>query len=311
MKKYVYVDEFANDNNLEFLAGEEGLKTKVYEEMISRPSVELAGFYDYFDKNRIIVLGSKENSYINYIDENIRYGNVEKLFSLKPPCVVFSRNVEVSQMFYDLAKKYGVPIFKGYLRTTPLVSKLYTYLQDKLALRLSVHGTFMDISGVGTLIIGKSGVGKSETALDLIKMGHQLVADDLVEILEKEPGYLLGEAPDILKRYLEIRGIGIVDVVSMYGALSYRTRKSIKLVVELEVWDKNKEYDRLGLETKTIKYFDTEITKVTIPILPGRNVALLVESAAVNEKLKMIGFHAAKKLTEKIALAASRGEEND
>lgn len=307
MEKFIYVRKMAQDNNLDVLAGKKGLNSKVVEEMISRPSVEFVGFYDYFDKTRVILVGSKEIEFFYTLDVEQRTKNLEKIFSLKPPCIIFSKNVAVSQIFYELSEKYHVTILKGHLRTTQLSAKLFSYLQDNLATRLSIHGTLMDINGVGTLIIGKSGVGKSETALDLIKKGHQLVADDLVEILEKEPGYLLGEAPEILKKYLEIRGIGIVDVVSMYGALAYRERKSIKLVVELETWDKNRNYDRLGLETETIKYFDTEISKVTIPVLPGRSVSLLVESAAINQKLKMMGKFTAQEFVDKVDKRA-RGE---
>jgi HPr kinase/phosphorylase len=158
----------------------------------------------------------------------------------------------------------------------------------------------MDINGMGTLIIGKSGIGKSETALELIKRGHMLISDDRVDIFQKDVGTLIGEAPKILERYLEVRGIGIIDVVSMFGIGSYRESKKVRLVVELEKWEEKKNYDRLGLNTKTTKYFDTEIPIVTIPVLPGRNVALLVESAAMNEKLKYLGYHAAFNLTREV-----------
>ena len=199
-----------------------------------------------------------------------------------------------------MGNKYNVAVLRMDLPTTASSSKLYVYLQDKLAERISVHGTLMDIGGMGTLIIGKSGIGKSETAHDLIKRGHQLVADDLVEIMEREPGNLIGTSPNVLKRYMEIRGIGIVDVISMFGAASYRDKKMIRLVVELEAWDQNKYYDRLGIDEQRAKYFNTEIPKVTIPVMPGRNVALLVESAAMNEKLKYLGTNAAKEFVEKI-----------
>ena len=208
-----------------------------------------------------------------------------------------------------MAEKYKIAILRCPLRTTQTSSKLYSYLQDKLAQRLSIHGTLLDINGMGTLIIGKSGIGKSETALDLIKRGHQLIADDLVEIIEKEPGNLIGTSPDVLKRYMEIRGIGIVDVVTMFGASAYRQRKNIKLVVELQTWDEDKYYDRLGLDELKIKYFNTEIARVVIPVLPGRTVSLLVESAAMNEKLKLLGHNAAKEFVEKVDAIASKGEE--
>ncbi len=309
MKDYVYVCDLAKDNNLELLAGKAGLNAKIAEDMISRPGLEFAGFFDYFDNKRMVLVGSKDNSFLTRQTKEKQGENVEKIFKLNPPCIVFSKNVTVLPIFYEMAEKYGISVFHSNLRTTPTSSKLYTYLQDKLAPKISVHGTLMDINGMGTLIIGKSGIGKSETALDLIKRGHQLIADDLVEIMEKEPGMLVGAAPDILRRYMEIRGIGIVDVVTMFGAGAYRDRKNIRLVVELQSWDNDKYYDRLGLETQKIKYFNTEITKITIPVLPGRTVSLLVESAAMNEKLKLLGHFAAQEFIDKVDKRAMRGEE--
>lgn len=309
MNDFVCVRDLAKDNNLILLAGEPGLDARISEDMISRPGLEFAGFFDYFDNKRLVLIGSKDNSFLIMQPEDVQRKNVEKIFQLNPPCLVFSKNVEVPPIFIEMGEKYGICVFHCNFRTTPASSKLYTYLQDKLSARVSVHGTLMDINGMGTLIIGKSGIGKSETALDLIKRGHQLIADDLVDIMEKEPGNLLGSAPDILKRYMEIRGIGIVDVVTMFGAGAYRDRKNIRLVVELQSWDNDKYYDRLGLETQKIKYFNTEITKITIPVLPGRTVALLVESAAMNEKLKLLGHFAAQDFIDKVDEKASRGVE--
>ena len=309
MSDFLYVKQLAADNNLELLAGKGGLNAKINDENISRPGLEFAGFFDYFDNTRLVLIGSKDFDFFSELDVEIQRKNVEKIFSLNPPCIVFSRNVHVTKIFYEMAEKYNICVFQSNLRTTPTSSKLFTYLQDKLAPRISVHGTLMDINGMGTLIIGKSGIGKSETALDLIKRGHQLIADDLVEIMEREPGNLIGTAPDILKRYMEIRGIGIVDVVTMFGAGAYRDRKNIRLVVELQSWDNDKYYDRLGLETQKVKYFNTEISKLTIPVLPGRTVSLLVESAAMNEKLKYLGHFAAQEFINKVDLKASKGEE--
>ncbi len=309
MGQYVYVCDLAKDNNLELLAGNAGMNAKIAEDMISRPGLEFAGFFDYFDNKRVVLVGSKDNSFFTRQTPKKQRENVEKIFQLKPPCLIFSKNVKVESIFLEMAEKYGISVFHSNLRTTPTSSKLYTYLQDKLAPKISVHGTLLDINGMGTLIIGKSGIGKSETALDLIKRGHQLIADDLVEIMEKEPGNLVGTAPEILRRYMEIRGIGIVDVVTMFGAGAYRDKKNIRMVVELQTWDNDKYYDRLGLETQKIKYFNTEITKITIPVLPGRTVSLLVESAAMNEKLKLLGHFAAQEFIEKVDAKAMRGEE--
>ncbi len=300
MDRKILISKFQADNNLELLAGKEGINKELIVDEISRPGLEFTGFFDYFDNKRIVLVGSKDAAFLGTLPVEVRKKNLDKLFSLNPPCIVFSKNVKIDELFYEMADKYKIAMFRTQLRTTPSSSKLFTYLQDNLAERLSIHGTLMDINGMGTLIIGKSGIGKSETALDLIKRGHQLISDDLVEIIEKEPGNLIGTSPDILKRYMEIRGIGIVDVVTMFGASSYRDRKNIRLVVELEEWNENKYYDRLGLDSEKIKYFNTEIAKVTIPVLPGRTVSLLVESAAMNEKLKLLGHNSALEFVTKV-----------
>ena len=184
--------------------------------------------------------------------------------------------------------------------TSALLSSLYQYLNSALAPRESLHGTLMDISGVGVLIRGKSGIGKSEVALELVRRGHQLVADDRVDIYQREIGIIVGEAPDLLKKYLEIRGIGIVNVVKMFGAKAFKENKKIMLVIDLEPWGENKEYDRLGLEDHTLRFFDTEVAHLRIPISEGRNVASLVEAAAVNQRLKYMGEHSAIEFTNEL-----------
>ncbi len=305
MKETVTVKDLMEAMHLELLAGEGGLDKKITSDMISRPGLEFAGFYDYFDNKRMLLVGSKDATFLHKQGEEAIRRNLDYIFSHDIPCVVISKNVIINPIFYEMGNKYNTAVFRMDLPTTASSSKLYVYLQDKLAERISVHGTLMDIGGMGTLIIGKSGIGKSETAHDLIKRGHQLVADDLVEIVEREPGNLIGTSPNVLKRYMEIRGIGIVDVISMFGAASFRDKKMIRLVVELESWNQDKYYDRLGIDEQKAKYFNTEIPKVTIPVMPGRNVALLVESAAMNEKLKYLGTNAAKEFIEKINQNAS------
>lgn len=309
--KKVTVRKFAEDNNLELLGGAGGLDVVITEDEISRPGLEFNGYFNYFKNSRLVLIGSKDAAFLFTQSYDIIRNNVNELYSRKPPVVVFSKNVIIDGIFYEMANKYNVATFRSNLPTTQTSSKLYTYLQDALAERLSIHGTLMDINGMGTLIIGKSGIGKSETALDLIKMGHQLISDDLVEIMEKEPGNLIGEAPELIRRYMEIRGIGIVNVVSMFGVGAYRERKNIRLVVELQSWDESKYYDRLGLDSLSIKYFNTEITKVIVPVLPGRPVALLVESAAMNEKLKLLGQNSALDFITKVDSAAAGGGKDE
>lgn len=288
------------------LAGEAGLEKEISEEMLSSPGLEFAGFFDYFEPQRIILVGSREATFLMRQPYEIAYERIKYICELNPPAFVFSTNVIVPDFFISLGNEYHIPIFKSTLRTTALNSKLYGYLQEYLANRISVHGVLVDIHGMGTLIVGKSGIGKSETALELIKRGHQLISDDRVDIFEKEVGTLIGAAPKVLAKYMEIRGIGIVNVVQMFGAGAYRENKKIRLVCELEKWEEGRVYDRLGLISNTQKYFNTELVKITIPVLPGRNTATLVESAAMNEKLKYLGYHGASDFTNHINELAKR-----
>ncbi|MBU1141396.1 MAG: HPr(Ser) kinase/phosphatase [Firmicutes bacterium] len=308
------IKHVVQDMDLELISNQKSLEREVKSEMLSRPGVELAGFLDFFDADRIILIGSKESQFMNLMTADIKKERVEQIFMKRPPGVIYSINVEIEKMMIELGNKYDVAIMKSKIRTTPLSGLLYAYLHSKLAPRTSIHGVLLDIHGMGTMITGKSGIGKSETALELIKRGHLLISDDRVDIFEAAPGILIGSAPKILEKYIEVRGIGIVDVVSMFGAGAYRENKKIRLVVELEHWEKGKHYDRLGIETETIKIFNTEIAKITIPVLPGRNVATLVESAAMNQKLKYLGYDAALELTKAVAEKAKgmrKDEDND
>ena len=308
------IKNLIQDLDLELLSNKKSLEREIKSEMLSRPGVELAGFLDFFDPERLILIGSKELSFMKLLPYDIRRNRIEDIMMKRPPGFIFSMNVDIEELFMEFGNQYNVAILKSKTRTTPLSSTLYAYLHSKLAPRTSVHGVLVDIHGMGTLITGKSGIGKSETALELIKRGHILVSDDRVDIFEATPGVLIGAAPKILERYIEIRGIGIVDVVQMFGAGAYRENKKIRLVVELEHWKKGKQYDRLGIETDSVKYFNTELAKITIPILPGRNVATLVESAAMNQKLKYLGYNAAQELTDEVAKRAKgmrKGDEDD
>lgn len=311
-KKTVKLKKMAKDLNLQIVAGFNGEDRHVEVEMLSRPGVEFAGFLDFFDPQRILLIGSKEAHFLLLLDEEIQKQRVDAVLKLLPPAVIFSINVDIPQYFIDLGNHYNIPLYKSNERTTPINSKLYAYLRSALAPRESIHGTLLDIYGMGTLIIGKSGVGKSETALELVKRNHILVADDRVDVYETAPGIIIGQAPKILEKYIEIRGIGIFDVVQMLGAGAFRENKKIRLVIELEQWDKNKTYDRLGIETESFTIFGTSIPKITIPVLPGRNNATLVESAAMNQKLKYLGYNAAQTLIDNVAKkAASKGEYDD
>lgn len=307
------IKHILKDLDLILLTTEKTSERQIKSEMLSRPGVEIAGFFDFFDAERLVLIGSKEKHFLNLLPLDIQKQRLEDMMRRNPPGILFSVSIDVPDWVIELGELYNVAILKGKVRTTPLNGMLYQYLRDKLAPRKSVHGVLMDIHGMGTLIIGKSGIGKSETALELIKRGHILVSDDRVDIYEASPGLLVGHAPKILERYIEVRGIGIVDVVKMFGAGAFRESKKLRLVVELEHWKKEKQYDRLGTETDKVTFFNTDITKVTIPVLPGRNVATLVETAALNQKLKYLGYNASEELMEAVSKKASgiRGDEDD
>ena len=308
MDKTITIKELIKAMDLEVYAGEEGINNIIAESEIRFPWLEFAGIFDYYEAKKINLISSKEVVYLDTLGIDLAKERLEEFFKRQPSGIIFSKNVDIPKYIIDLGNTYKVPVLKSWLRTTSLNSRLFGYLCSKLAPRESVHGVLLDINGLGTLIIGKSGIGKSETALELVKRGHQLIADDRVEVYEKEVGILIGEAPEVIAQYLEVRGVGIVNVMHMFGAGAYRENKKIRLVIELEAWDKNKYYDRLGLDPEKVTYFNTELPKITIPILPGRNNAVLVEAAATNQKLKYLGLDGAKTLTERIGRLA-RGEE--
>ena len=294
------VQDLCNDYKFKVLAGEKGISNVIGIPQVSRPGIELAGLFDFYESTRIQVLGSKEVTFLSWISEEEKQERVDKLFKAKPPVFIFSLNGDVPDIFIEKGNEYDIPILKARKTSSELISSLFQYLNSKMSDRLTLHGTLVDISGVGVLIRGKSGLGKSEVALELVRRGHQLVADDRVDVYQRELGVVVGEAPALLKEYLEIRGIGIVNIVKLFGAKAYKENKKVMLVVDLEKWDPEKDYDRLGINDEYIQLFDTEIHLVKIPVSPGRNVASLVEVAAMNSRLKFLGTDSAKEFVELI-----------
>ncbi|MBU1144414.1 MAG: HPr(Ser) kinase/phosphatase [Firmicutes bacterium] len=298
---------------LEIAAGEAGVNREIKNPNLSKPGLELAGLFDFYEFDRIQIIGSKEGTFFHWLNESDQEIRVKMLFEKQPPAFIFSKNVVIPEIFIKFGNYYKIPVLKSSYKTTSLFSELFAFLQAKLAERTSVHGVLMDINGVGVMITGKSGVGKSEVALELIRRGYMLVADDVIEIYQKEIGIIIGEAPDLLKKYLEIRGIGIVNVVYLFGVKAYRETKRISLFVELEKWDDESKFDRLGLTEEKKLIFDTEVTSLTLPITEARNTATLVEAAAYDYKSKALGYHSATEfndlLNEKIRL--NQKEEKD
>jgi HPr(ser) kinase/phosphatase len=267
---------------------------------INRPALQLAGFFDHFDSERVQVLGNVENAYIETIDEETKKKTYDKLLSYKVPCVLYARGIEPDEDMLSYCLHYGVPCLGTERSTTYLTAELIRWLNVKLAPVISIHGVLVDVYGEGVLITGDSGIGKSEAALELVKRGHRLVSDDVVEIRKVSQQTLVGTAPDITKHFIELRGIGIIDVKALFGVLSVKDTQSIDLVIQLEDWVQNKDYDRLGLEDNYIEYLGNKVVCHVLPVRPGRNLAIIVETAAVNHRQKMMGYNAAQELYNRV-----------
>nr|WP_294491320.1 HPr(Ser) kinase/phosphatase [uncultured Mediterraneibacter sp.] len=267
---------------------------------VNRPALQLTGFYDRFDSNRVQILGNVEYRYVQTLSEEQREETYDKLLQHPIPCIVFCRGLEPQQMFLEKAVKYGVPVFQTTKQTSDFTAEIIRWMNVRLAPCISIHGVLVDVYGVGVLIMGESGIGKSEAALELIKRGHRLVTDDVVEIRKVSDETLVGSAPDITKHFIELRGIGIVDVKSMFGVQSVRETQNIDLVITLEEWSRDKEYDRLGLEEEYTEFLGNKVVCHRIPIRPGRNLAIITESAAVNHRQKQMGYNAAQELYKRV-----------
>ena len=267
---------------------------------VNRPALQLAGFFEHFDSDRVQIIGYVEYTYLQTLTEERKTEIYEKMLKRKVPCVVFSRSLPPEESFLRIAQERDVPVFSTEKKTSSFMSELIRWLNVKLAPCISIHGVLVDVYGVGVLIMGESGIGKSEAALELIKRGHRLVTDDVVEIRKVSDETLVGSAPDITKHFIELRGIGIVDVKSMFGVQSVRETQNIDLVITLEDWSRDKEYDRLGLEEEYTEFLGNKVACHSIPIRPGRNLAIIVESAAVNHRQKQMGYNAAQELYKRV-----------
>lgn len=266
---------------------------------INRPGLQLAGYVDFFAEDRIQIIGNVEWHYLQTLDEKVKFERLEYLFSHPIPALVVTRNLEITEEALNLAKKYDRTILRSSLSTSKFINNLIIYLDDMLAPSTTMHGVLVDVYGIGVLIVGNSGVGKSETALELIKRGHRLIADDAVDIKRKDEG-LKGTAPELIRHFLEIRGIGILDIKRLFGVGAVRNSKTIDLVVELEYWDEKKEYDRTGLDEEYTDILGTKMSKIIVPVKPGRNISMIVEVAARNYRQKKMGYNAALELNNKL-----------
>ena len=267
---------------------------------VNRPALQLSGFFDHFDSDRVQIIGYVEYTYLQTLDYERKIKIYDELVTYKVPCIVYSRNLEPDKELIEKATKQDIPIFQTEKQTSGFMAELIRWMNVKLAPCISIHGVLVDVYGVGVLIMGESGIGKSEAALELIKRGHRLVTDDVVEIRRVSDETLVGSAPDITRHFIELRGIGIVDVKSMFGVQSVRETQNIDLVITLEDWSREKEYDRLGLEESYTEFLGNKVVCHNIPIRPGRNLAIIVESAAVNHRQKQMGYNAAQELYKRV-----------
>ena len=279
---------------------------------INRPALQLAGFFDYFDSERVQIIGKVEVTYLEKMSKIERKEVLNTLFSRKIPCLILSRELEPFEDMLETAKANNVPIFQTKKTTSAFMAELIRWLSLQLAPRISIHGVLVDVYGEGVLIMGESGIGKSESALELIKRGHRLVADDVVEIKKVSEQTLLGSSPDIIRHFIELRGIGIIDVKTLFGVESVKKIQNIDLVIKLELWNPEKEYDRLGLKEEYIEILGNKVICHSIPIRPGRNIAVIVESAAINHRQKQMGYNAASDLVNRVSgNLKRRNEERD
>ena len=301
MGENVSIKELINELKLkDFTPGIDTESIIIKHPEINRPALQLAGFFDHFDSERVQVLGNVENAYIQTIDESTKKKTYDKLLSYKVPCVLYARGIEPDEDMLSYCLHYGVPCLGTEQSTTYLTAELIRWLNVKLAPVISIHGVLVDVYGEGVLITGDSGIGKSEAALELVKRGHRLVSDDVVEIRKVSQQTLVGTAPDITKHFIELRGIGIIDVKALFGVLSVKDTQSIDLVIQLEDWVQNKDYDRLGLWDNYIEYLGNKVVCHVLPVRPGRNLAIIVETAAVNHRQKMMGYNAAQELYNRV-----------
>jgi len=267
---------------------------------INRPGLQLVGFFEYFGTDRIQIFGKVEMTYLAQLDDEKRYISIRNFFSTGIPCVVLARGMEPFAEMMECAREFNVPFLRTNEDTSRFSSNLIAYLNVELAPMETLHGELVEVYGEGVLILGESGVGKSETALELVKRGHRLVADDLVEVRRVSSKTLVGSAPEIIRHFIEIRGIGILDVKYLYGVGSVKVTESIALVVNMELWDPKKQYERLGTEELTTEILGIKVPSLTIPVKPGRNLAIIIEVAAMNNRQKKMGYNAAQAFTQKL-----------
>lgn len=304
---YVSTKNLLEAFKFNLVAGHKGVSREIESSEISRPGIELAGHFQFYPKNYLQVIGQKEMLFYLSLSRNEQIDRIKQMMLSETPGIVFSYGIDVPDTFIVEANRLNVPIMQSELATTRLISQLTDFLEAQLSPKITMHGVLVDIYGIGVLITGKSGIGKSEVALDLIKRGHRLVTDDSVHIRKEDNLHLIGNAPDLIKNHLEIRGLGIINAMSLFGASAIIDQKQISLVVHLELWEDMKQYERLGLDEETIQILDIHLPRAIVPVRPGRNLAVILETAAMNFRLKEMGVNTAQEFSERLTMVINNG----
>ena len=274
---------------------------------VNRPGLALSGYLDFFDSDRIQVMGKNEHSFLENLPHDLRESHLNELMGTNPPAVILCRDLPVLSEILDACQAHHVPLLVSKESTSALMANLIAYLNVQLAPRITRHGVLVEVYGEGVLLMGDSGIGKSETAMELIKRGHRLIADDAVEIRRVSAKTLVGSSPDNIRHFIELRGIGIVNVRRMYGIGSVKNTEKINMVIQMEPWEQGKNYDRMGLDGETMDILGIAVPSITIPVSPGRNLAIIIESAAMNNRQKKMGYNAAQELLHKLGMADDNG----
>lgn len=297
--KQITVKNIIKKFDLEILAGKAEKKIIPVSD-IKRPGIELAGFWNFFAPERVQLLGMTEISFLRELDKKTLEKRIKTFFSYQLSCVIITRNLEIPEIMLKESQKNSIPLLRTSIATTRFLSLLTSYLEEELAPEKTIHGVLVDIYGVGVLISGRSGIGKSETAVQLVKRGHRLVADDVIIVKKIGERQLIGFAPEVSRHFLEIRGIGIINVRTLFGAGAVKDSSEINIIAKLEFWQENKRYERLGIDNIYDELMGIEVPQVVIPVKPGRNLAMVLEVAAMNSRMKSMGYNAARDFSSKV-----------
>lgn len=307
----IALTKIAEEFHFEWLVRPENVEEIMVETPeVNRPGLALAGFYEVFEQNRIQLIGKAETRYLASLEPSTKRLMLQEFVDAHPVAILYTSGLEADEVLIERAKKCGVPVLRTSVKTSPIMSSLIASLNTHLAPRITRHGVLVEVYGEGLLLLGDSGVGKSETAIELVKRGHRLIADDAVEIKRVSEKTLVGTAPEMIRHYVELRGIGIVDVRRLYGMAAIKETEKIDLVIQLENWIEGKMYDRLGMEEEKINILGIEIPCITVPVRPGRDLAIILEIAAMNNRQKQMGYNTALEFNKKLMMQMGIEEES-